>query len=54
MKKKKNTVQITTLILLISFLILFGRFIYSSIAALEHHWQKQQHSMEHIRNTKTK
>ncbi|MDC9614477.1 MULTISPECIES: YfgG family protein [Xenorhabdus] len=50
MKKKKKTVQITKLILLISFLILFGRFIYSFVAALEHYQQKQtkQQSVEYL------
>ncbi|NRN29634.1 DUF2633 family protein [Photorhabdus heterorhabditis subsp. aluminescens] len=41
MKKKKRS-QITKLILLISFLILFGRFIYSSIVALDHHQKNKQ------------
>ncbi|MBI6547940.1 DUF2633 family protein [Xenorhabdus sp. VLS] len=52
MKKKKKTVQITKLILLISFLILFGRFIYSFIAALEYHQQTQQQSMESLSSPK--
>ncbi|MBD2795228.1 YfgG family protein [Xenorhabdus sp. PR6a] len=39
---KKKPVQIIQLILFISFLILFGRFIYSFVAALEHHQQIQQ------------
>ncbi|MDR0219754.1 MAG: YfgG family protein [Enterobacteriaceae bacterium] len=48
MKKKNKTAQITKLVLLISFLILFGRFIYSSIAALDHHLQKQQSVTEQM------
>ncbi|SIP74063.1 YfgG family protein [Xenorhabdus innexi] len=54
MKNKKKTAEITKLILFISFLILFGRFIYSSIAALEHHQQKQQNMMEQSSSPKTK
>ncbi|WP_237385133.1 YfgG family protein [Xenorhabdus sp. Sc-CR9] len=53
MKKKKKSVQITKLILLISFLILFGRLIYSFMAALEHHQQTQQQSVELLSSPKT-
>ncbi|WP_350304833.1 YfgG family protein [Photorhabdus viridis] len=49
MKKKKRS-QITKLVLLISFLILFGRFIYSSIAALDHHQQSKQTTIEKNEN----
>ncbi|MDX7991306.1 DUF2633 family protein [Xenorhabdus sp. Reich] len=52
MKEKKKTVQITKLILLISFVILFGRFIYSFIAALDHHQQTQQQSMKPYSSSK--
>ncbi|MBS9437441.1 DUF2633 family protein [Photorhabdus noenieputensis] len=53
MKKKKRS-QITKLILLISFLILFGRFIYSSIAALEHHQQNKKVIIEKSENHQMK
>ncbi|OWO85572.1 hypothetical protein B5C26_02080 [Photorhabdus luminescens] len=42
------------LALLISFLILFGRFIYSSIAALEHHQQNKQIIIEKSENHQMK
>ncbi|NHB91372.1 DUF2633 domain-containing protein [Photorhabdus cinerea] len=47
MNKKKQS-QITKLVLLISFLILFGRFIYSPIAALDHHQKNKQTVTEKI------
>ncbi|CAQ83867.1 conserved hypothetical protein [Photorhabdus asymbiotica] len=53
MKKKKRS-QITKLILLISFLILFGRFTYSSIAALDHHQKNKQTTPEKIGNHQMK
>ncbi|MEK9497743.1 DUF2633 family protein [Photorhabdus sp. P32] len=52
--KKKKRFQITKLILLISFLILFGRFIYSSIAALEHHQQNKRPIIEKSENHQMK
>nr|WP_071933829.1 YfgG family protein [Xenorhabdus hominickii] len=54
MKRKKKTAQITKLILFISFLILFGRFIYSFIVALEHHQQTQQQLVEPLSSPETK
>ncbi|MBE8595381.1 YfgG family protein [Xenorhabdus sp. BG5] len=53
MKKKKKTVQIIKLVLFISFFIFFGRFIYSFMAALEHHQQTQQQWVTPLNSSKT-
>ncbi|WP_244182501.1 DUF2633 family protein [Xenorhabdus beddingii] len=44
----------TKLILLISFLILFGRFIYSFVAALDYHQQTQQKSVQSSDNPQSR
>ena len=40
MRRRRTSVRMTRWILLISFIILFGRFIYASIGAWQHHQNK--------------
>ncbi|CNE05859.1 Protein of uncharacterised function (DUF2633) [Yersinia nurmii] len=41
MRNKKST-QLTKIILLVSFIILFGRLLYAAIAAIPHHQERNQ------------
>ncbi|AKA37921.1 YfgG family protein [Yersinia ruckeri] len=41
MRNKKST-QLTKLILLVSFIILFGRLLYAGIAAIPYHQERNQ------------
>lgn len=39
--KRRTNIRMTRIVLLISFIILFGRLLYASIGALNHHRSQQ-------------
>ncbi|WP_196238512.1 YfgG family protein [Enterobacillus tribolii] len=43
---KRRTSTMTKIVLLISFIILFGRLLYSSIGAISHHQDKRAEAIE--------
>ncbi|MEB6336304.1 YfgG family protein [Serratia rhizosphaerae] len=48
--RKRTTGQMTKIVLLVSFIILIGRLLYTAIAAIPHHQEKQLSAQEqHIR-----
>lgn len=49
--RKKFNSRMTRIILLISFLFLFGRFVYSSIGAWYHHQDKKEQSQSIQQNS---
>ncbi|CNK44994.1 Protein of uncharacterised function (DUF2633) [Yersinia aldovae] len=42
MMRKRPSTQLTKIILLVSFLILFGRLLYAAIASISHHQERQE------------
>ncbi|ATM94906.1 Protein of uncharacterised function (DUF2633) [Yersinia frederiksenii] len=40
--KRRPSTQLTKIILLVSFLILFGRLLYAGIASMSHHQERRQ------------
>ncbi|UCQ42074.1 YfgG family protein [Edwardsiella piscicida] len=44
--KRRTNMRMTRIVLLISFIILFGRLLYASIGALNHHRSQQNTSVE--------
>ncbi|CAM4093295.1 Protein of uncharacterised function (DUF2633) [Yersinia intermedia] len=42
MMRRRPTAQLTKIILLVSFLILFGRLLYAAIASISHHQERRQ------------
>ncbi|QHB31769.1 DUF2633 family protein [Yersinia canariae] len=40
--KKRPSTQLTKIILLVSFLILFGRLLYAGIASISHHQERRE------------
>ncbi|ACY83793.1 DUF2633 family protein [Edwardsiella piscicida] len=44
--KRRTNIRMTRIVLLISFIILFGRLLYASIGALNHHRSQQNTSVE--------
>ena len=42
MMRKRPTAQLTKIILLVIFLILFGRLLYAAIASISHHQERRQ------------
>jgi len=44
---RKTKIKMTKIVLTISFIILFGRLIYSAIGAWSHHQNQKQTQVEH-------
>ncbi|EKS7762621.1 DUF2633 family protein [Edwardsiella ictaluri] len=44
--KRRTNIRMTRIVLLISFIILFGRLLYASIGALNHHRSQQNSPVE--------
>ncbi len=40
--RRRPSTQLTKIILLVSFLILFGRLLYAAVASISHHQERQQ------------
>ncbi|MEY4475072.1 MAG: hypothetical protein RL248_839 [Pseudomonadota bacterium] len=40
--KRRPSTQLTKIILLVSFLILFGRLLYAAFASISHHQERQE------------
>ncbi len=40
--RRRPSTQLTKIILLVSFLILFGRLLYAAVASLSHHQERRQ------------
>ncbi|STC90335.1 Protein of uncharacterised function (DUF2633) [Edwardsiella hoshinae] len=43
--KRRTNIHMTRIVLLISFIILFGRLLYASIGAINHHQDQQRQSL---------
>jgi len=44
--RKKNNIRMTKIVLAISFIILFGRLVYTAIGAYSHHQDKKNPQVE--------
>ncbi|WP_114193269.1 YfgG family protein [Edaphovirga cremea] len=44
--RRKTNIQMTKIVLVISFIILFGRMIYAGVGAIFHHQDKQKNQIE--------
>ncbi|AAM84968.1 hypothetical protein BFI45_13265 [Yersinia pestis subsp. microtus bv. Altaica] len=44
--RRRPSTQLTKIILLVSFLILFGRLLYAAIASISHHQERQSQQIE--------
>ncbi|CFQ31058.1 MULTISPECIES: YfgG family protein [Yersinia] len=40
--KRRPSTQLTKIILLVSFLILFGRLLYAAVASISHHQERRE------------